>query len=78
MKTNFHIKNRIEGQMMKINNLYNFKNPIKNFLDIDNIKLPDDVSSFNLEKICWVEPFNFRVKKQDDKYRTIKMPNIRI
>lgn len=61
---------------MKLNNLYNFKNPVKNFLDIDGIKLPGNVSSFNLEKLCWVEPFNFRLKKQDDKYRTLKMPNI--
>lgn len=62
--------------MMKLNNLYNFKNPVKNFLDIDRIKLPDNIFSFDLEKLCWVAPFNFRVRKQDDKYRTIKMPNI--
>jgi len=61
---------------MKLNNLYNFKNPVKNFLDIDRIKLPSNASSFELEKLCWVEPFNFRVKKKDDKYRTLKMPNI--
>ena len=61
---------------VKLNNLYNFKNPVKNFLDIDNIKLLDGLDSFNLNKLCWVEPFNFRVKKQDDKYRTLKMPNI--
>lgn len=62
--------------MGELNNLYNFKNPVKNFLNIDNIKLPDNISSFNIEKLCWVEPFNFRVKKQDDKYRTLKIPNI--
>ncbi|MDA8222650.1 MAG: hypothetical protein M0Z35_13360 [Desulfitobacterium hafniense] len=61
---------------MKLNNLYNFKNPVKNFLDIDSIKLPDDLASLNLKKLCWVKPFNFRVKKLDDKYRTLKMPNI--
>nr|WP_319488593.1 hypothetical protein [uncultured Caproiciproducens sp.] len=61
---------------MKLNNLYNFKNPVKNFLDIDKIKLPNNVSSFDIEKLCWTEPINFRVKKKDDKYRTIKMPNI--
>lgn len=61
---------------MKLNNLYNFKNPVKNFLNIEKIILPDNVSSFDLEKLCWVEPFNFRVKKHDDKYRTLKMPNI--
>ncbi|MCB2361990.1 hypothetical protein [Clostridium estertheticum] len=61
---------------MKLNNLYNFKNPVKNFLDIDKIELPVNISSFDLEKLCWVAPFNFRVRKEDDKYRTIKMPNI--
>lgn len=61
---------------MKLNNLYNFKNPVKNFLDIDRLRLPDDVSSFTLEKLCWVKPFNFRVKKQGDKHRTLKIPNI--
>ncbi len=61
---------------MKLNNMYNFKNPVKNFLDIGKIKLPGNVSSFELEKLSWVEPFNFRVKKQDDKYRTLKIPNI--
>lgn len=62
--------------MMILNNFYNFKNPVKHFLDIDKIKLPDNISSFDLEKLCWVAPFNFRVKKQDNKYRIIKMPNI--
>ena len=62
--------------MMKLNNLYNFKNPVKNFLDIDRLKFPDNVSHFDLEELCWVETFRFRVKKQDDKYRTLKMPNI--
>ncbi|WP_124041418.1 hypothetical protein [Clostridium perfringens] len=61
---------------MKYNNLYNFKNPVKNFLDIDNIEFPDEVSRLNLWDLCWTKPFNFRVKKQGDKYRTIKMPNI--
>lgn len=36
---------------MKLNNLYNFKNPVKNFLDIDKIKLPDNISSFDLKKL---------------------------
>lgn len=61
---------------MNINNLYNFKNPIKHFLDIGKVQLPPNISSLPIEDFCWVEPFNFRVKKQDDKYRTLKMPNI--
>lgn len=61
---------------MKRNNLYNFKNPIKHFLNIDSIKLPPDIESFPIEKLSWVEPINFRVKKQDDMYRSLKMPNV--
>lgn len=61
---------------MKLNNFYNFKNPVKNFLNIDNMKYPSDVENFDINKLCWVKPFNFRVRKLDDKYRTLKMPNI--
>lgn len=61
---------------MLLNNLYNFKNAVKHFLDIDALKLPSDISSFDINNLSWVEPFNFRVKKQGDKYRTLKMPNI--
>ncbi|PGS03269.1 hypothetical protein [Bacillus pseudomycoides] len=61
---------------MRLNNLYNFKNAVKHFLDIDNLKLPPNISSFDIRKLIWVVPFNFRVKKQEGKYRTLKMPNI--
>lgn len=61
---------------MKLNNLYNFKNPVKHFLDIDSLSFPENISSFTLKNLCWVKPFNFRVKKNEDKYRTLKMPNI--
>ena len=27
---------------MAFNNLYNFKNPVRDFIDIDSLKLPDD------------------------------------
>ncbi|MGG1689419.1 reverse transcriptase domain-containing protein [Heyndrickxia ginsengihumi] len=61
---------------MKLNNLYNFKNPVKHFLDIDNLNMPEDISSFDIKNLSWTEPFKFRVKKQEDKFRTLKMPNI--
>ncbi|KAB2488382.1 RNA-dependent RNA polymerase family protein [Priestia endophytica] len=61
---------------MKLNNLYNFKNAVKHFLDIDSLKMPENISSFDIRNLSWVDPFNFRVKKQEDKYRTLKMPNI--
>ena len=58
---------------MSLNNIYNFRNPIRHFLNIDAIK---KVSITNINDLCWTEPFPFRVKKQEDEYRTIKMPNI--
>ncbi|TQR30205.1 hypothetical protein [Brevibacillus brevis] len=61
---------------MELNNAYNFKNPVKHFLDVDSLKFPVDVSAMEIKNLCWVEPFSFRVKKQDDTYRTLKMPNI--
>lgn len=61
---------------MKLNNLYNFKNPVKHFLNIDDLESSKDISSFIIKDLSWVSPFNFRVKKTEDKYRTLKMPNI--
>lgn len=61
---------------MKLNNLYNFKNSVKHFLDIDVLELPADISSYIIKDLSWVKPFNFRVKKQEDMYRTLKIPNI--
>ena len=61
---------------MALNNLYNFKNSIKHFINIDSLNFPNNISSFGLENLIWTKPFNFRVKKQGDKYRTLKIPNI--
>lgn len=62
--------------MMNLNNLYNFKNSVKNFLDIDNMDYPEDIQGVSIDKLAWTEPINFRVRKENDKYRTLKMPNI--
>lgn len=59
-----------------MNNLYNFKNSIKHFINIDSLNFPDDISHFELKKLSWTKPFNFRIKKQDDKCRTLNIPNI--
>ena len=61
---------------MELNNMYNFKNPVRHFLDIDNLKFPTDISTIKIKKLSWVVPINFRLKKQEDKHRTIKIPNI--
>lgn len=61
---------------MGLNNVYNFKNPVKHFLNIDNLIFPADISAFAINKLVWTEPFGFRIHKDNDKYRTLKMPNI--
>ena len=37
---------------------------------------PKTVQEFPIDKLAWTEPINFRVRKEDDKYRTLKLPNI--
>ena len=61
---------------MELNNLYNFKNPVKHFLNIDSIKYNATVFSQNINELSWAEPIIFRVKKQENGYRTIRIPNI--
>lgn len=61
---------------MNLNNLYNFKNPIKHFIDINNIDLPTKIAELKTNNFSWVKPIIFRVRKEDDKYRTLKIPNI--
>lgn len=61
---------------MELNNIYNFKNPVKHFLNIDNMIFPADIATFKIAKLDWTEPFNFRIRKDNDKYRTLKMPNV--
>ncbi|ARK21171.1 hypothetical protein [Sporosarcina ureae] len=61
---------------MKINNFYNFKNPIRHFLNINNVTFPTNIEDIKIKDLSWTEPINFRVRKEDNKYRTLKMPNI--
>lgn len=61
---------------MGLNNVYNFKNPVRHFLDIDSLIYPTDISIYGIEKLVWAEPISFRIYKDADKYRTLKMPNI--
>lgn len=61
---------------MSLNNLYNFKNTIRHFINIDNLFYPADISSFDTADLCWTIPLSYRIKKDSDKYRTIKIPNV--
>lgn len=62
---------------MKQNYIYNFRNPVRHFVSIDQLYYPHDISNFNpIDNLCWTMPISFRIYKSDDQYRTIKMPNI--
>jgi len=58
-----------------LNNIYNFKNPIRHFINIDNILYPDDIGDFELNKLSWTEPIKFRIRKGENEFRTLKFPN---
>ena len=60
----------------EINNFYNFRNSVRHFMNLENICPPYDLDSMKINDLAWTEPINFRLKKQENKYRTIKMPNI--
>ena len=62
--------------MDNLNNLYNFKNPIRHFLNIDNIILPNDLDDIDLSGLCWTSPIKFRIRKDEKSYRVLKFPNI--
>ncbi|GEM_PF-5784446 len=37
---------------MNLNNIYNFKNSIKHFVNIDSVIFPEDISNFDKIEIC--------------------------
>lgn len=62
---------------MDINNSYNFRNPVRHFVNIEQLNYPTDISTFDpIKELCWTKPMPFRIYKADDRFRTIKMPNI--
>ena len=61
---------------MNLNNLYNFKNAVRHFVDIVSLEYPDDVENFNTRELCWTMPISFNVQKGNGKYRTLKIPNV--
>ena len=60
---------------MAINNYYNFKNSIRHFINIDEIKFPFK-GNLSKDELAWTQPINFRIRKENDKYRMLKIPNI--
>lgn len=62
--------------MAGYNNIYNFKNTIRHFVNIDSLIFPDDIEAFDINKLAWSAPFKYRVRKSSDSFRTLKIPNI--
>lgn len=61
--------------MTTYNTIYNFKNPVRHFFNIDNL-IFHNPESIDIEKTCWTTPVKFRVLKDDSGFRTLKFPNI--
>ncbi len=59
---------------MSKNNLYNFKNPIRHFLRIDDIMV--DLQNINVRNLSWTVPIKFKIRKDREKFRILKLPNI--
>lgn len=62
--------------MKNFNNLYNFKNPVRHFFNLDSILFQDDFSSITKEKLSWTKPIKFKIRKDELKFRLLKFPNI--
>lgn len=62
--------------MTDYNNLYNFKNTIRHFININSLIFPDDIETFSTNKLAWSAPFKYRVRKSSDSFRTLKIPNV--
>ncbi len=62
---------------MRLNYVYNFRNPVRHFINIENLDMPTDIASFDpIYELSWTKPMSFRVYKADDRFRIIKIPNI--
>lgn len=62
--------------MRNYNNLYNFKNTIRHFVNINSLIYPNDIEVFSINKLAWSAPFKYRVRKSSDSFRTLKIPNV--
>lgn len=61
--------------MALYNTIYNFKNPVRHFFDIDNLIFRNP-GAIDIEDTTWTVPVKFRVLKDEKDFRTLKFPNI--
>ncbi len=59
---------------MRFNYYYNFKNNIKFFINVENVMYPTD--ALEITKTSWTKPFVFRIRNNENTFRTLKIPNI--
>lgn len=57
------------------NNLYNFKNPIRHFFNLDNFNY-DSAGNGNINDLAWTAPVTFKIFKNEHEERVISFPNI--
>ena len=57
---------------MSYNNIYNFKNPIKHFIDIDSLIFSPTISTLDIEDTCWTIPIKFKINKDNTSFRTLR------
>ena len=60
---------------MLLNHLYNFKNPIRHFFNLDKL-LFDQPHTCRFEDLDWTTPVKFKIFKTDDAQRVISFPNL--
>lgn len=63
------------GKAIDLNSLYNFKNPIRHFFNINAIAF-DCSESCTFKDLAWTTPVKFKIFKTEEEQRTIGFPNI--
>ncbi len=63
------------GRLVDLKNIYNFKNPVRHFINVDNVIYPDDIADLTTNELSWTEPIRFRIHKGENDFRTLKFPN---
>ena len=61
--------------MRRFDYLYNFKNPIRHFFNLRNVRF-DAVDNLPFGSLTWTTPVKFKVFKTEESQRTISFPNI--
>jgi len=61
--------------MNNLNSLYNFKNPIRHFFNLDKVRF-EATENLQFSDLNWTVPVKFNIFKTERSQRTISFPNI--